>query len=193
MGRTKTEEKRTEILEAASRVFAARDFHDVLIEEVASSAHVGKGTIYRYFDTKEDLFFATILYAFDGLYQALSDSLSHDVSPTLRLERIAREMLRFFWTRGYLVALIQHRFAAREEELQKRRELVNRLVQECLLDGIESREFRGIDVRIGAELFRGMIRAANGFRREEDTVEAVEELVDAIVEIFTRGIAKEPN
>jgi AcrR family transcriptional regulator len=191
MSRTRTEGKRIDILEAASRIFSDRQFHEVLIDDVASSAHVGKGTIYRYFETKEDLFFATILHGFDGLYEALLTSLPREASPTRRLERIAREMLEFFASRGYFFRLVHHgerRFAAREEELQKRRDRVGQLIQECLLDGIERREFRGIDVRIGAELFRGMIRAANGFRRQEDDVDG---LVSAILEVFVRGIAKE--
>src|ERR1700738_3051809 len=160
MSRTRTGSKRIDILEAASRIFSDRQFHEVLIDDVASSAHVGKGTIYRYFETKEDLFFATILQGYD----ALLTSLPREASPTRRLERIAREMLEFFASRRHFFRLVHHderRFAAREEELEKRRDRVGRLIQECLLDGIERREFRGIDVRIGAELFRGMIRAAN--------------------------------
>lgn len=190
MSRIKTQDKQTTILEAASRVFADKEFHEVLIDDVASAAGVGKGTIYRYFETKEDLFFATILHSFDQLSAALAASLRQEASPTRRLERIAREVLSFFWNRQYLFTLLQQderRFAAREEELQKRREVVSRLVQEAILEGIRRRDFRGIDARVGAELFRGMIRAANFFRRQGDTLDG---LVSEIVGIFTRGIAR---
>lgn len=191
MARVKTEGKRNEILEAASRVFAERDFHDVLIDDVAAAAHVGKGTIYRYFDTKEDLYFGAVLHGLDDLFTGLIRSLGEEASPERRLERIAREILTYFWTRGLFTALARQddrRFARRQEEVDRRREVINRLVSETLLEGIERREFRGIDVAIGAELFRGMIRAAAGLRRKDI---AVEELVQSIVEIFTRGIAKE--
>jgi len=60
-------------------------------------------------------------------------------------------------------------------------------VQEAILEGIRRREFRGINARVGAELFRGMIRAANWLRREEETLEG---LVSEIVGIFTRGIER---
>ncbi len=191
MARVKTESKRNEILEAATRVFSTGEFHDVLIDDVASSARVGKGTIYRYFETKEDLYFGTILYSFDALYSTLVESLSRETSPASRLDRIARDVLGFLWTRGFLTLLLQkdeRHFEKRDGELQKRRDLLNRLVQECLLDGIDRREFRGIDVRIGAELFRGMIRAAAAARGPEDTVD---DLAAAILEIFTRGVRKE--
>jgi len=190
MPRARTPDKEEAILEAAARVFSGRPFHEVLIDDVATAAGVGKGTIYRYFPTKDDLFFAAILHSFDRLSDALAQSLAQETSPRRRLERIAREVLSFSWGRRDLFTLLlndERRFAKRDEELQKRREAVSRLAQEAILEGIRRREFRGIDARIGAELFRGMIRAANTLRRPEDTLDG---LVSEIVGIFTHGIER---
>ncbi|PYQ37587.1 MAG: hypothetical protein DMF54_04385 [Acidobacteria bacterium] len=191
MPRIKTPDKEQAILEAAARVFSGRPFHEALIDDVAARARVGKGTIYRYFQTKEDLFFAAILHSFDELSAALAVSLERETSPVKRLERIAREVLSFSWERRDLFALLlsdERRFPEREEELQKRREAISRLVQEAILEGIRRREFRGIDARVGAELFRGMIRAANSLRPREETLD---ELVSEIVGIFTHGIERD--
>ena len=189
MARARTPDKEETILEAAARVFSGRPFHEVLIDEVATAAGVGKGTIYRYFETKDDLYFAAILHSFDELSAALAESLTHETFPRRRLERIARE---FSWDRPELFVLLvndERRFAKREEEIEKRREAVSKLAQEAILEGIRRREFRGIDARIGAGLFRGMIRAANGLRSPEDTLDG---LVAEIVGIFTRGIERAP-
>ena len=191
MPRIKTPDKEQAILEAAARVFSGRPFHEALIDDVAARARVGKGTIYRYFQTKEDLFFAAILHSFDELSAALAVSLERETSPVKRLERIAREVLSFSWERRDLFALLlsdERRFPEREEELQKRREAISRLVQEAILEGIRRREFRGLDARVGAELFRGMIRAANSLRPREETLD---ELVSEIVGIFTHGIERD--
>lgn len=193
MPRVKTQTKKQAILDAAARDFAQREFHEVLIEDIASSARIGKGTIYRYFETKEDLYFATILEGFDELNRALASALPREASPTRQLERIAREILHFFWRRRHFMTLLQsdeRRLPAREGEVQKRRERVMTLVQRAIVDGIERREFRGVNPRVAAELFRGMIRAANCFRREEDTLD---ELVAEIVGVFTRGVARRPE
>jgi AcrR family transcriptional regulator len=190
MPRARTPDKEEAILEAAARVFSGKPFHEVLIDDVATAAGVGKGTIYRYFPTKDDLFFAAILHSFDRLSDALAESLAQETSPRRRLERIAREVLSFSWDRRELFTLLlndERRFARRDGELQKRREAVSRLAQEAILEGIRRREFRGIDARIGAELFRGMIRAANALRRPEDTLDG---LVSEIVGIFTHGIER---
>ena len=50
-------DKRIAIMRAAERLFHNRRFHEVTLEEVAEAAQVGKGTIYRYFADKDDLFF----------------------------------------------------------------------------------------------------------------------------------------
>ena len=193
MPRARTPDKEEAILEAAARVFSGRPFHEVLIDDVAAQAGVGKGTVYRYFRTKEELYFETILRAFDDLSATLAEGLLEEASPTRRLEWIVRESLRFAWERRHLLSLLQgdeRRFAMREAELRRRREGIMALVQKVILEGIERREFRGVDARIAAELFRGMIRAANCFRTEEDSVDS---LVAEIIGIFTHGVAREAS
>ena len=58
------ERKRREIVKVATKLFASRPFHQVRLEDVASLAGIGKGTIYIYFATKEDLY-CSLLH--DGL------------------------------------------------------------------------------------------------------------------------------
>ena len=188
MARTKTASKETAILEAASRVFAQRPFHEVLIDDIASDGGIGKGTIYRYFETKDDLYFATSLYALDCLAAVLEKASSPDDPAMVRLERIAREILGFFWDKRHLVTLlVRYERGDREAEILKRRESILKLVQEAILSGIERRELRGIDAHIGAELFLGMTRSANLFRRKEDTLD---QLVGHIVGVLSNGMVR---
>lgn len=51
------QEKRIRIIEAAAQVFAEKGFAGTLMAEVAVRAGIGKGTIYEYFRSKDDLFF----------------------------------------------------------------------------------------------------------------------------------------
>src|SRR5687767_3152762 len=44
------------ILEVAAQLFAKRHYHEVRMEDIALKAGVAKGTIYRYFEDKEDLY-----------------------------------------------------------------------------------------------------------------------------------------
>ncbi|MBE9508961.1 MAG: helix-turn-helix transcriptional regulator, partial [Chloroflexi bacterium] len=49
------EARRAQILNAAATVFAEKGFHRATTREIARVADVSEGTIYNYFDSKEDL------------------------------------------------------------------------------------------------------------------------------------------
>ena len=75
----------------------------------------------------------------------------------------------------------------RKGVLRERHDRLAAHVQEVLLEGIERREYRGVDPHTAAEIFLGMIRGINVFRRDGDTLD---ELVAEIVGVFTKGIAR---
>ncbi len=52
--------RRVEILTASTEVFAARGFAATDVQEIANRIGVGKGTVYRYFPSKEELFLAAV-------------------------------------------------------------------------------------------------------------------------------------
>lgn len=51
-----TQDKRRDILEAAEQVFMANGFTAAKMDDIAELAGVAKGTLYLYFDSKQDLF-----------------------------------------------------------------------------------------------------------------------------------------
>jgi AcrR family transcriptional regulator len=55
------ETRRLEIVEAATRVFAARGYHATRMEDVSTELGISKGLLYAYFETKEDLFMQVCL------------------------------------------------------------------------------------------------------------------------------------
>ena len=56
----KTKEKRDQILKAAEELFASRRYDEITMDEIAQLAQVGKGTLYRYFSSKEALLYAIL-------------------------------------------------------------------------------------------------------------------------------------
>jgi AcrR family transcriptional regulator len=60
--RMSKEEKRTLILKAAGRVFYLKGFEGTKIEDVAKEAGIGKGTVYEYFASKQQLFEEMVAY-----------------------------------------------------------------------------------------------------------------------------------
>lgn len=88
--------RREEILAAATREFALRGFAGTDLQIVADLLGVGKGTVYRYFNSKEALFLA----AADRGMRLLKESSDLEVArardPLDRIVRATHAYLRFF-------------------------------------------------------------------------------------------------
>ena len=53
--------RRNDILNAAENLFFSQGFENVSLNEIAKKVHLGRSTIYLYFENKEELFFAIVL------------------------------------------------------------------------------------------------------------------------------------
>ncbi|MGH7962400.1 MAG: TetR/AcrR family transcriptional regulator [Candidatus Binatia bacterium] len=181
--------KESTILQAAAELFTEKDFHTVLMEEVAVRAGVGKGTLYRYFPAKEELYCSTIFTGWDRLREQLEGVLQEAGSLAETLESLARQVLVFFWQRRHFLTLVhrlEHKADSQEKaDWQRRREGIVRLVEHVLkkeqLLGARSAG----DVRLIAETFLGMVRAAILYRGNRDTPEALARLVTSL---FLHGV-----
>ena len=102
------DDKRGALLTAAAAVFAERDFHQVQVSDVAERAGVGKGTVYLYFPTKDDLHAAALEASLDGIRLEVEAAVSADTPVEVTLRQIVLAVLRFFWKRQHLLTVIQH-------------------------------------------------------------------------------------
>lgn len=69
------------IAEAARELFAGASFEKVTVEDIARRSQFGKGTIYQYFETKEEILVYVLCQAFDELLAAMRRSLEKGGEP----------------------------------------------------------------------------------------------------------------
>jgi AcrR family transcriptional regulator len=78
------------IIEAAATVFAERGFRAARVADIAARAEIGKGTVYEYFRSKEELFLAVFdSFAVGTLEETLARLEPHPASALEFLERFA--------------------------------------------------------------------------------------------------------
>lgn len=99
-------DKRTTIMRAAEQLFYHRRFHEVTLDEVAVAAHVGKGTIYRHFEDKDDLFFQIATAGFDDLCDRV-EACAREARPLrARLLSMVGAICAYFDERKVMFAII---------------------------------------------------------------------------------------
>jgi AcrR family transcriptional regulator len=190
-GRRSDPTKRSQILRAATDVFSAREFHTVPVEDVATAAGVGKGTLYLYFPTKEQLFYATILEALDVLLVELAAAVRGRTGEDA-LRAFARGLVGFFWQRRHLAVLMgryEHKQREPEgEEWRQRRLRLVAMVRQILQPEARSAGLAAADTVLAAEMLLALIRAAVINQRERDDPD---KSVDFVVTMFLNGLRGE--
>src|SRR5262245_59330110 len=84
--RTQTPELDQRILDAAARLFAGNHFHAVRMEDISTEADVGKGTLYRYFRDKEELYLALLSRAARQIQDRIHEVTARENEPVAQLE-----------------------------------------------------------------------------------------------------------
>jgi AcrR family transcriptional regulator len=161
---TLKDEKRQKILDAASGLFAARPFHKVLLSDVAVEAAVGKGTLYTYFESKEDLYLAVLYASFEKLIDQVKRRLEADEArcPLEGLEIIVRETVHYAYQNPHLFKLMRSvpaSAASFAQWDQKRRELTG-LIESVIRRGVRGGQFSDPHPELTARFVPGLIRSA---------------------------------
>jgi AcrR family transcriptional regulator len=132
--------RREEILQTATELFAEQGFSDAVTQVLTDRLQIGKGTLYRHFPSKRELFLAAADRVMVKLNERVEESI---VGVTDGLERMARAIaayLGFFSENPHFVELIiQERanfkdrkrptyFEHRERNVQRWRQLYRDLI-----------------------------------------------------------------
>lgn len=102
------ERRRAEILDAATAVFSRQGFAAADVQEIADKTGVGKGTVYRYFPSKEELFLAAVDHGMRNLKMAVDAAVATAKQPLERIAEGVHAYLTFFEEHPEIVELLIH-------------------------------------------------------------------------------------
>lgn len=157
------ENKRRLITETAARLFAQQPYHKVRLDDIAAAARIGKGTLYIYFDNKEDLYFSLIYGGFAQLVDALQDQLAAGgQSPTEALERIVGGLVGFAFGHPHFFELIREVGAIKgpsQAEWKRKRAELQALIERTIRRGNDAGELADPQPGLTAACLGGMVRS----------------------------------
>jgi AcrR family transcriptional regulator len=190
--------RREQIMQAVEKLFTSRRFHEITLDDVAHAARVGKGTIYRYFQDKDDLFFQTATSGFDDLCDLLRRKIPNNTPFAEQLVSACVEISGFFKRRRQLFQMMQaeedriYWFTGtiRDRWMEKRKNLVA-AVAEIMSKGIGEGKVRDdIPAEVLANFFLGMLRTR---ARDLSNSQGVMQRHGLLVDLFCRGATRPPE
>jgi TetR/AcrR family fatty acid metabolism transcriptional regulator len=184
--RTKTPEQADKMLDAAVHLFGRRRFHEVRMDDIAAEAEVGKGTLYRYFADKEELYL-TLLARSARQYLALIDAeVAKAATPRKKLRALVAAGFAFFDERPHLGPLIQRAEVTHANSpWQPARDAFLAHVTAILAEAKANGAFSVADAETAALLLLGGVRSVYLFGRKPRP----RDLADRLVAAWLHGVA----
>lgn len=158
-----SEKKRDKILDSAAKLFATRPFHKVLLSDIAAAASVGKGTLYVYFKSKDDVYLSVLYSGFSRLVDEIRQRIGEKSSdPKKDLETIIAQFVEFAFQNPHLFELLRtidrQRASCRAKWMRRRREIMD-LIKSIVIQGVEQGVFADAHPEWTARLIAGLMRS----------------------------------
>ncbi len=151
--RVDRDKKAAQIARSALKLFSNKGYTSTTVGDIAKASGVGKGTLYEYFATKEDMFVSALKEWLSRFENRLKDCLEGITDPEHKLYAIAETNIALVDAIDPAVLRLSAEFLQQslleDGVLYKRRYLIKemytgqcRLVMDILLDGISRGLFR---------------------------------------------------
>src|SRR5262249_47185690 len=135
-----------QILDSAARLFHKRHYHEVRMDDVAADAGVAKGTLYRYFRDKEDLYLGLILASMNRFIADIVPKMAEPLPADERLRVYIRRSFAFCQRHPYFIELVQRIEGTSDPNrlapLQEARQAIIKIVADVIADLENSDQYR---------------------------------------------------
>jgi AcrR family transcriptional regulator len=158
---TATPEARERILDAASRLIAARGYKATTVRDIATAAGLNLAMIHYYFGNKEGLYRTLFEEKVFAVQRILADATEAGTTCRDRLERFVRAYAHFLSQHGHFARIIQQEILSGGEIFRETfRPQIGRnyaMLRGIVEEGVSRGEFRHVDVELAPISIVGMI------------------------------------
>ena len=195
-------DKKTQILDAAIRVFAQKGASHTKISDIAEAAGIGKGTVYEYFHSKDEILTASFHYFIEAGTSRVEQHLRALTDPLERLTAYFKawaemfdsdymhylEVILDFWAQGIRRDKKSHAIHLAELYALYRTTLEG-LLNECVAAGC----IAPVDTRITASILLGTLDGLLLQWIMDRSLFDIKEAIEFIPRLFLRGLPKEDS
>jgi len=199
------ENRRNAILKAARKLFFEKGFKPVTVESIAKKAELSKGSIYLYYNSKEEIYTQILLSDIDKFHERIVDllpSTTNGYSASDALFRLAAIYVDFFLNDRELFRILMT-FMLHTTDMNLPEDLNNHIIkttnrtiniiEQIFRYGVERGEFpRTINLRQNRNAIWGLLNGIISLHIftgiESKRVEVIHSTIKAGLDIYIRGL-----
>ena len=188
------DDKRERILNAALEKFSAFGFQKTTVDEIARQAQVGKGTIYFYFRSKEEILLALVDRELSRGFGLIGEAMVEETKTPGKLKVLLSKSFEYFFNNELVSkvmamdpGLILPVVSEKNREFQ---EIAISWIGTLLEQGRNEGVFRGIDVEKTSYIIDSLIRSFHYLQYLGLEKYHPSELVEELYDLLTRGLER---
>ncbi|MCK5161913.1 MAG: TetR/AcrR family transcriptional regulator [Candidatus Aureabacteria bacterium] len=190
-----TQMRQKQILDVAARVFSKKGFASTQVDEIADLAGLGKGTVYRYFKDKKNLFLSVVDRGIESLKDLVLETMTKEKEPLDKIKKATETYLRFFEEHSNLIGILIHEQSEFQKRIQKRYfdryyEHINKM-EDVFRQGIAKGQIKKMDVRGAVAILTNMLNGLVYMWQIEGRKYPLMEKFPMLLKIFFTGIVKD--
>ena len=170
--------RKGQILAAARSLLFKKGIRATSINQIARKAELGVGTIYFYYQSKEEIFYSLQEEGLDILFHDIDAIGRSETAPEEKLRATGHAYLRFssehkdyFDIINYFLATPSVILGAElKQRIDRKGSRILKLIDGFVQAGIDDGHFRPVDARKTAIMFWGALHGLTQFKKLEDTV-----------------------
>ena len=184
------ERKRERMLEVAAELFSKKNYHEVMMDDVARLTDVAKGTVYNYFSSKEELYFSIMSSKLENLNSSLKNKIASEISIIDSLHSYVIHLYMFMmkYQNFFLMYQKEYMNAQNEfcDELRGMSDELKSILSDVIYKGKRENQFRDVDESFVVKLVLGSIfgavqRGVENKYTGEKLIEEREKLFDFVL------------
>jgi AcrR family transcriptional regulator len=183
------ERTRRELLAAATRVLAAKGFHDTKISDIAAAADVGVGTFYLHFPDKETLFDAVVDDTVVRLKATVDAARAHAADARDEMLAANAAFFRFAQENREVFKIVFGHAAAYNDLIRRAQALFIADIEKTVRTGIARGLFAPLEPALVAQAVVGMATQMISWWTANESV-PIETLIETTTTLALHGIAK---
>jgi AcrR family transcriptional regulator len=188
--------RRMEIMAQAEKIFAAKGFHNVTMAEIANSSGFSTGSLYQFFEGKENLYTTMITEKLDLMYgqirekakaaEEIAEKIDILIGANFQFVEENTDFCRLF-LRGETAPLSEIMTSLRQKLADDYFEHLT-FIENIFKKGVNSGYLRPLNPRVMAAALFGLIRSSAIDWMLLPDKESLNSKKDSIMDIFLRGV-----